>query len=301
MSDTAAGAEPAEEVEEPAEASPPRRLLRGPDLLTASEASRIAAEGNSRLVVWAGERNSGKTTLSAEIYERHRSRLSATTFSGSQTLLGFEERIHPARAESGRLIPHTTRTEADPEGRELLHLALVANGETTHLLFADIPGELFRQVRDHELAPQSLPLLGRADKLAVLVDGAELANPGQRPAAISFARQMIGALAGAELPGEQMDIRLVVTKLDLLTAAGEAATGYWDQRENDLLEDLRRISPRATVLRTAARGTGVPDDGMDSLLDWLVDPPPDPTETLAESSTIRPTRIQRLREPKAAR
>jgi hypothetical protein len=282
------------EEEEPDSAE----LLRSADLLTPDEGSQIAATGESRLVVWVGERDSGKTTLSAELYERHRNGRAKTDFAGSQTLLGFEERIHPARAESGRITPRTKRTEVDPEGRELLHLSLSSDGNTFDLLLADIPGELFRRIRDHELTPKDVPLLEHADKLAILVDGAWIADPGRRSAATSFARQLIGGLASGDLPGEKMDVAVVLTKLDRVQAAGVAAVAYWQEREAGLLAAAREISPGARVFCTAARGSTDDSDGMDELVAWLTSSPPEPNEPALPPAVPSTARILRIQEPR---
>ena len=291
---------PAPEAEEHAAESTDAVLLRGPDLLTPLEASQLAATGNTRLIVWAGERASGKTTLSAELYERHRNGAATTAFAGSSTLLAFEERIHPARAESERLTPRTLRTEADPEQRELLHLAVRSDKYVTHLLLADIPGELFRRIRDHELSPADIRLLSRTDKLAILVDGARIADPGGRATAISFAHQLIDELAESDLPCEKMDIVLLLTKLDLILAADSTALTYWEQSEPPLLEAVLQISPQATVLRTAARGLADERNGMNELMDWLLTAPPDPPEDQLAPTDAPSARIQRIRNPRTA-
>lgn len=279
----------------------PADQLRGSDLLTTEDASRIAAHGSGRMVVWAGERRSGKTTLSAQIYERHRDGRAATQFAGSETLLGFEERMHPSRASSGRVEPYMQRTELDPEGRDLLHLALRSGGaETIDLLIADLPGEIFRQLRDRELEVDSVPLMNRADKLAVLIDGEMLAESGNRSSAVSFTRQLIESLREGALAGEEMDVMLVTTKLDKLQAAGPSAENYWNEREPDILAELREISPAANSIRVAAQGLEDQgkDDGMEGLVSWLLGESPEPSERPAAAS-FRPTaRIQRIRQPR---
>ena len=272
-------------------------LLRGADLLTPLEASQLAAAGNTRLVIWAGERDSGKTTLSAELYERHRSGASKTAFAGSSTLLGFEERIHPARAESERLTPRTLRTEADPEERELLHLAIRKDEEITHLLLADIPGELFRRLRDHELSPADIRLLSRADKLVILVDGALIADPARRPSAFLFALQLIEERAAGDLPADSIDVTLLLTKLDLILAA-PSALAYWDSCEEELLEATRKISAGAQLLRSAARGLDDGPNGMDELMAWLLAPPPDPPEGEFGPLATPANRFRRIRAPR---
>src|SRR4051812_2781381 len=97
-------------------------LLVGPDALDTNEAGRLLAQDPGRVVVWAGERASGKTTLSCELYERQRRPEARLQFAGSETLLALEQRVHPSRAASGRRVQETRRTERDPDGRELLHL-----------------------------------------------------------------------------------------------------------------------------------------------------------------------------------
>jgi double-GTPase-like protein len=284
------------------EKAPVAHQLRGSDLLTAEEASRIAARGFGRMVIWAGERRSGKTTLSAQLYERHRDGRAGTEFAGSETLLGFEQRMHPSRASSGRIEPYTQRTELDPEGRDLLHLAVRQPTEgLTDLLIADVPGEVFRQLRDRERDVASVPLLNRADKLAVLIDGEMLSKPGERSSAVSFTRQLIESLRSGGLHASEMDVVLLTTKLDKLRDEGLSAERYWDERESDLLDELRQLSPGAFAVRVAARGLGdtVGDDGMEQLVEWLLEDPPDPPE--APVATTQPAaRIQRIRQPRGA-
>lgn len=307
LTDIEVGNEPGEEsVGEPAE--PPfedfgsGQLLRGSDLLTAREASRALAKGEGRVIIWAGERRSGKTTLTVELYERHRVGRAITMFAGSQTLLGFEERVHPARAASGRVMPHTPRTETDPDGRDLLHLAVRApDGEHSHLLFADLPGELFRRIRDNDLSATDVPLLQRADKLAILVDGDRLADPARRSTVVSNARQLIERLSTGGLPNPRTETMLLATKLDKIVVAGDGALEYWEPREEDLLRRLRELDPMAQVLRTSAREGSDPDDGMDELMRWLLEAPHELPDPPLPRISEAPGRLQRIRQPKGLR
>lgn len=288
-----------ETQEDSAPTPEPRALLRGTDPLTPAEASSLAAVRKTRLVIWAGEHDSGKTTLCAELYERHRRGEAQTVFAGSETLLGFEERIHLSRVESGRLTPRTKRTELDPDKRELLHLAVQSDTGRSDLLIADIPGEVFRRIRDHEIGAADVPLLSQADKLAVVVDGALIARPGDRSMAIHFARQLIGELSAGDLPAEKMDILLLLTKLDRLHDAGPDALAYWEEHREPLLADLQKLNPQATTLATAARFSGDQDDGMEELMGWLLREPPDPAEPELEPAAP-PGRLQRVRAPRTS-
>src|SRR5579871_1730128 len=71
--------------------------LFGPELLSPEEASRLLARGPGRLVVFMGERGSGKTSLCLELYERQRHSGADAMFAGSWTLLAFEELAHHRR------------------------------------------------------------------------------------------------------------------------------------------------------------------------------------------------------------
>src|SRR5476651_1604720 len=57
-----------------------------------------------------------------------------------------------------------------------------------HARVGALPGEVFRQLADNQLATSGIPLLRRADKLAVLVDGARLCDDDTRASALCRAR-----------------------------------------------------------------------------------------------------------------
>jgi len=275
--------------------------LRGSELLTPAEASSSLAAGGGRVIVWAGARESGKTTLSAELYERHRQGRAKTCFARSRTLLGFEERIHPSRAASGRVKPHTPRTENDPEERELLHLCVAASGVETNLVFSDLPGETFRRIANNEVSPADFPLISRADKLAFIADGALLADPGARSTVVSFINQLLDRFEKAELPNEATQSILLLTKQDQLLARPEAVD-YWEKHEQKLLEKLQAISSNASALRTAARTNDHElEDGMENLMEWVLLPPSYEEDPDLPSFSSPDTRFERLARPKRLR
>jgi hypothetical protein len=212
--------QPEREQEAAADASPFEQvdaatLLPGPDALNPDEAGHLLARRAGRVVVWAGERESGKTTLTSEIYERQRRPDAPLSFAGSSSLLALERLAHPSRASSGRRVRETRRTERDPEGRELLHLALAPpKSVPVELLFADLPGEVFRQLRDNEIGPADLPLLVRADKLALLADGTRLADPHRRANVVSGIRQLLRAIHANGSLDHRTELALVVTMWD---------------------------------------------------------------------------------------
>ena len=205
-------------------------LLPGPDALDPREAGRLLARRAGRVIVWAGERASGKTTLTCELYERQRRPGNELRFAGSETLLALERLAHPARASSGRRVRETRRTESDPEGREILHLALAPrSGEPVDLLLSDIPGEVFRQLRDNEITPAELPVLKRADKLALLADGARIVDSDARANVASGVRQLLRAIGANGALDPRTELALVVTMWDRV-AGDRQAEDYWTSR-----------------------------------------------------------------------
>ena len=90
--------------------------------------------------------------------------------------------MHPARADSGRIIPHTTRTEADPEGRDL-----PASRWSPPTRTCSSPSSRRELQGDphNEISPDQVPYLAQADKVAILIDGKLLADLNERPFAIT--------------------------------------------------------------------------------------------------------------------
>jgi len=258
----------------PFEEVDPQALLPGWDPLSPAEASSLLAVGQGRLDVWMGERESGKTTLNTQLYERQRRVGEHARFAGSRTLLAFERLAHPCRAASGRAVAQTHRTEVDPDGREILHLALALDEEHVHLLLADLPGEIFRQLADNQLTAADVPLLRRADKLALLIDGARLSDRRTRSSAITRVRQLLERLRAEALPHPRTELALVVTKWDLVQD-DEDAVSYWGPREEELIAEVRSVDSAALHLHVAAAAPGgfPRDDGVAALRAWLLAPP----------------------------
>ncbi len=287
------------EEEVPFETVDSSRLLQAPDALTAQEANGLLAERPGRVVVWAGDSDTGKTTLSCELYERMRRGETALKFAGSRTLLALEQRSHPSRAISGRRVRETHRTERDPDDRELLHIrAQDSKHGLLNLILADLPGETFRELRDHVTVPDDVSVLRRADKLAFLADGARIVDPKQRSMVQTGIRQLVQRLTAAGLPDRRTAIALVVTMWDLVVD-DPVGSAYWEEREDALLSELREIDPEVGHFRVSARPP--PDwtheTNMESLTRWVVAPPP----VVRDPRLPSPRPIPRIRQPKALR
>jgi len=243
--------------------------LFGLEQLNPEEASRLLARGPGRLVVLMGEQGAGKTTIVTELYERQRRPDSPVRFAGSWTLLAFE-RLAAARRATGH-VPPAARDNVDPEGRELLHIALSCGEGPLHLLLSDLPGEIFRRLADNQLGIAELPWLRRADKLVLVVDGAQLRDVLTRSATVTRVRQLRERLEPFDLARSGTRLALVVTKWDLV-AGDPGAVAYWTPREAELLAELRALDPDARALRVSADAPA-PEDGLAALRAWLLELP----------------------------
>ena len=87
--------------------------------LSAAETVAITRRALTSVVLFAGTAGCGKTTLLASLYLLfQRGPFAGYNFAGSDTLVGFEERVSLARTASGRDAPTTPRTRVS----EYLHL-----------------------------------------------------------------------------------------------------------------------------------------------------------------------------------
>ena len=251
-----------------------------------------------------GERGSGTTTLIARLYERQRLPGEDARFAGSSTLLAFEALANQRVLTVGGSTASRDRPTRDANGRQIYHLALSQGVERVNLreleplvaeyrqleaaatALADLPGELFRAVADNQLALSSIPLVSRADKLVLIVDGARLRDPTARASVLTRVRQLLERLSADSLPHPSAELALVVTKWDLVVEDPDTLA-YWQAREHQLAADVRELHAGAEHVRVAA---GAPasfpqDDGVGALRSWLLaapgatpDPPVEPYE-----------------------
>lgn len=197
----------------------PRVFYHG-HALNIKEANSVTRDVPTRLIILAGEIESGKTTLLAEIYESfQRAPFAGFLFSSSQTLLGFEQRCHLSRVVSGASAPNTSRTqEMDPE---LLHLGIKETGKDgrkTNLLFTDLSGEKFEMIRNSTDECRRLKVLARADHFALLIDGVSVADKKLRQKSYEDCRSLLRSTLDAEMLGVNTYVEIVFTKLDIFKA-----------------------------------------------------------------------------------
>ena len=191
------------------------------EALTERQAAEITRLGATNLVVIAGPTDSGKTTILAALFEAFQEApFGNYLFAGSRTLVGFEQRCHLGRRESGQEVAKTAHTSVR-EGVAFLHLDLAFRDESRlshrHLLLSDISGELFKRIRDSSDAANDVASLGRADHFCIVVDGQRLVDTETRQSTKSDSRSILRSVIESGKLSTSCMIDLVITKWDLIT------------------------------------------------------------------------------------
>lgn len=236
---------------------------------------RIASDRNV-VVILAGPKDSGKTTILVELWGRFlKGAVGDLAFAGSQTLLGFEQRAFLSRVSSMRLTSDTERTTLAPgEAASFLHLRLrrVTDRSVRGLLLSDWPGEVFRQLRDNT-EQAHLAGIGSSARLGVVVDGAELSDSAGRHAARANTEALLSALAQNPSLEDDLNVTLVVSKWDRVVAGGARAVAFAEALTADMEAKFGTRFRHLTHIFTAARSD---DDvtpsgtGLSELLEWAV-------------------------------
>ncbi len=237
------------------------------DALTPATALDITRARNTRLIILAGAVGCGKTTLIASIYEMFLDGpFAGYLFTGSKTLLDFERCCHDSRLSSKRVTPTTERTHRESDYR-LLHLQVSKEeleNSSQDLLFMDITGELFEEIRDSTEECKRHDIFVRADSFVLLIDGEKLCDPSERGQAVSDALLLLRRCLDANILGNHSFVYVLFAKWDLLKVAiqkDERMEAYIQKVQSKKFEDpfTDRVG-RIRFERIAAR----PDVSIDS-------------------------------------
>lgn len=250
-------------------------FLPSGEALNLDGANELIARTSCNIVAVIGESDCGKTTIVSNFYlPFHEGPFSKYMFAGSKTLLGFERRCHESRTASGRSDPTTLHTSGD---LHFLHLKLrAADGSLRNLLFADRPGEHFRNARNHGAIARSMTELRHAHVILLLLNGEQLAAPSQRSRCVETAVATIRALVEAGSIIRSTQICPVVTKADLIdqATASEAALKCVERLRGALgALELGTSSPIITAAQPKTDGSPYePGYGMSNLLEMCLAP-----------------------------
>jgi Double-GTPase 2 len=302
-----------EEAADDAEQQDEAEMVALPDGLdfTPATASRITRARLTRVIVIAGDQDSGKTTLVSSLFDRFQEgSFAGYLFAGCRTLPGLERRCFPSRIASERVHSDTIRTPRG-DGQSLLHLKLRVEDlsrPTQDLLLSDISGEFFRDACDSTEGCQQLKVLRRADHLILCLDGEKLASNGLRHEAFNMGKLLLQSTLDAEMIGQHTFVDVLFTKRDLLgPLEGSNALNYLNKIRQGLKTEFAGSLGRLRFFEVAARPTvaGFPlAYGLDRVLpSWVEDTPfytqPQLNELRAIAASLAQTEFDRylLRRP----
>lgn len=271
----------------------PTITLASGEALDRDKASILQRRRVSRSIGLIGPNDSGKTSLIAGVYDLlQEGPVSGAAFAGSSTLIGFEMVCHLARAISRRTVPHTERTSRGADAT-FFHLDLHQKDVgLTSLFIGDRSGEDYLAATDQISQADQFFEIRRADCITLLVNGSQLADPGQRHEVRAATPQIVDALVEARAIRAGCRLAIVLTKKDSVVASL-----YADRVQNDFdglvksiteshaayLGEVKSFTVAASPkdCDQVARGEGVGD----LVLFWLHASPP----AVALSNDARPS------------
>lgn len=221
--------------------------------LEVAEARAFARRGPCTVVVLAGMRESGKTSLIARLHQLFQAGpVGGLDFAGSRSLPFFEERNWLASVQSGVTEPTMERTSSQFDN-SFIHLTVreADHGARIEVFLNDISGETFKTAVAAQSTCESLIGLARADHLVVLVDGHALAQPTMRHYHIEQVRDFLQRVLQNGQCGKRTALHIVISKLDELV--GHAAVA--DKIEAVFATLLRPAVASLNFWRIAARPT----------------------------------------------
>lgn len=210
--------------------------------LKLSEVNRISTAAISRLILLAGMPDAGKTTLILSLMHLFQTNpeFEDYIFAGSETLLDFEEKAHPSKAESDNLEENTGRTPIGPP--TFLHLSVTRKetGQTTDLLFTDVSGELFDALKDSTEQSKKFTLAERADHFVILFDADRITTFKDRANAKTSGIGIIKSLIQAGTLKPHTRIQIIFSRWDLYVKKGKVDVHdeYINLLKKDLLEQV---------------------------------------------------------------
>jgi hypothetical protein len=220
---------------------------------TPETSTHITAANLTRVILVAGEADTGKTTLLASLYEKFNERpFAGYLFAGSESLTGWERRCHLSRIASGNVKPDTGRTIGITQS--LLHLRVrKATDRPQDMLFGDISGELFRIVRDSTEECKRLAIIKRADSFVLLIDGKNLSDPSQRHSAFHSARALLRSCLDAYMLDNTSLVDVVYSKYDLIQIKLSETEQYLQHTRDTIATEFQSHLARLRFMNIAAR------------------------------------------------
>lgn len=222
------------------------------DALREADANNLPSTERPMLITLFGISECGKTTFVGSLFAilRRRPTLLNATFIDSDTLTGFERRVHLRfLSESGQSVIQRTLRKAG----SLLNVIIGdEKGENPHMfIVSDLAGEVYKDAisnRDLVLQQQAVKY---ADKLVVFVDVEALLNVRTYNSYKSNFKSLLNRFKENNMLPAEAEIFLAFNKYDKISTMADEATQSeeflksWEAKKKSMVEIAREMLPIA--------------------------------------------------------
>lgn len=244
--------------------------------LNDEELYRLSSREKIDFICILGPVGSGKTTFEAMLYSSFLRKVNDDlVFSGSQTIVGFEELLDYVRVTSGKPDVDMPRTRKENRG-QFYHLELLfcSTNEKRNIVFADVAGELFDLCKAHkENLDMYMPHLHIAKNTAIFMDGEDFINNASWNVAIMNTKSMLWTIKSSKQYEPGMNIDIIISKNDKIveTDSGKRRIGNIEKQFECFEKDFNIKFFRIQALNDYKQK----DDTSTSLIDmaayWLTE------------------------------
>jgi hypothetical protein len=253
------------DAEPPAEARVALGAGTGDDLLLSNrEIDAILSARRSKFIVVVGGVESGKTSLLASVFHGLLGgEFAGQRFEHSSSLPALSRMLWYITVQSRQSQPNLPRT-VRVEGYAGVHLRLREADRSQDLVFSDVSGEIFDEARRSPEGAEQSSYIARADAVALLIDGAKVAEPGLRDVEYNDLSTVVKRLQDCGYLKSSVPLAVVFTKIDLWRSSPEVCSivdHFFEKLVKDrALTNARRIDTASlSNLKDLPSGTGVAD------------------------------------------
>ena len=240
------------------------------DALNDEDLYLLTAKKNTRIIYVLGPVGSGKTTFESMIYECFLKNIDEELlFAGSETLLGFEQRLNNLRVVSGNSTAKMERTNIQ-ERHCFLQLYLKDKQENYSVVFSDISREIFdRCVANKTNMEEDLKNLDLTQNIVLFIDGEALLDKSRRQGAVSQLRTFLQTLKSSNLYSPGYNIDIVISKNDVICEKSNGNADSFIDNISEKFSDLKGAYIFRFYRIEALNGNSISDSTSTSLFELL--------------------------------
>ena len=250
--------------------------------LTLEDIYEISSSEKSKIILFAGAAECGKTTLLTSIYQYF---LNAPTgrfyFSGSNTMQALEQRAYFTRMQSRQKNPKMQRT---PTGslESYLHLRLYDTKSKLkkNLIISDFSGEDYQRViASAKLASEEFKMLRQFQSICLLVDGEKIISKQSRHGEVENLKRLLRTFYDAKLLNTNSKLHILLSKYDLVKQAMDKDDSI-NTFISTILRNITSVLPASFISKQFFEIAAMPQGncpgigmfhGVDKLLESLYD------------------------------